>query len=52
MGEEYYYAKDYTKALKWVLFTIFVSVLIPLQLNDNGDLYWRIYYFCVYSRFY
>ena len=23
MGEEYYYAKDYTKALKWVLFTIY-----------------------------
>lgn len=23
MGEEYYYAKDYTKALKWVLFAVY-----------------------------
>lgn len=23
MGEEYYYAKDYTKALKWVRFAVY-----------------------------
>lgn len=33
MGEEYYYAKDYTKALKWVLYECYFCAFIFLILN-------------------